>query len=179
MSLPESWIDRIFGRLMLTYGAAFSRMWEGLDMAAVRETWAQELAGFAHHPEAIGYALENLPAEKPPTALVFRQICRLAPEPKRKPDPEQLKLPPPKRDPERMRALLGRLQSLERSTNPLAWAYALQERERRGENLTEAQRLAWREAMCEVPPDGLMDYQPVPVESLPPAMRAELEDRRP
>jgi hypothetical protein len=173
MSLPAAWVDQIFGKLALTYGAHFARLWEGLDLDAVKANWAWELAGFASAPQAIQYALDNLP-ERPPTALVFRAICRLAPEAK------AVYLPPPKRDPIRAREVREAFQALREAPKhgkaAYAWAYALQERERAGELLTEAQRKAWRAALADVPLALLAgEFNPPPRDVLPPGMREEAE----
>ncbi len=48
-------------------------------MNAVKSDWGHELAGFAQHPRAIAWALQNLPADKPPTVLEFRAMARKAP----------------------------------------------------------------------------------------------------
>lgn len=79
MSLPAPWVDRIFDKLTLTYGQAFLRRWQDLDIQAVKEDWAHELSGFQQSPKAITYALQNLPVDKPPTVLEFRAICRARP----------------------------------------------------------------------------------------------------
>lgn len=79
MSLPVPWIDRIFDKLTLTYGQSFLRRWADIDLNAVKSDWAHELAGFAQHPRAIAWALQNLPPEKPPTVLEFRALARKAP----------------------------------------------------------------------------------------------------
>lgn len=103
MSLPTPWIDRIFDKLTLTYGQAFLRRWADIDINAVKSDWAHELAGFAQHPRAIAFALENLPAERPPTVLEFRAMARRAPA-------EDLpRLPEPKADPARVAAELAKL----------------------------------------------------------------------
>lgn len=79
MSLPAQWTDRIFDKLTMTYGQAFLRRWQDIDINAVKSDWAHELAGFAQHPRSIAWALQNLPADKPPTVLEFRAIARKAP----------------------------------------------------------------------------------------------------
>lgn len=78
MSLPAAWVDRIFEKLTLAYGRDFLGRWEGVELNAVKSDWAHELSGFDKHPEAIAWALQNLP-ERPPTVLDFRKIARLAP----------------------------------------------------------------------------------------------------
>ena len=71
----------LFARLAVRYGSAWAAKWEGLDMAAVRADWADELAGYAKHPDAIKHALANLPTDRPPNVLQFILLCRNAPEP--------------------------------------------------------------------------------------------------
>ena len=80
MSLPFPWIDQIFTKLSLAYGRDFTGRWEGLDMLDVKSDWAHELDGFEKNPQAIKYALQNLPASKPPTVFEFRAIALRAPE---------------------------------------------------------------------------------------------------
>lgn len=81
MSLPAAWVDRLFDKLTLTYGQAFLRRWQDLDLNAVKSDWSHELSGFAEHPDAIAWALQNLPLDQPPTVLQFRAIARRAPSP--------------------------------------------------------------------------------------------------
>jgi len=78
MSLPDVWVDRIFTKLALVYGRDFLSRWEGLELDDVKADWAHELSGMAVRPERIRYALENLPASKPPTVLDFRNLCMQA-----------------------------------------------------------------------------------------------------
>ena len=74
MSLPNSWVEKIFRKLSLVYGRDFMSRWEGLDARDVQDDWAGELAGLASHPDRIAYGLANLPA-KAPTVLEFRSLC--------------------------------------------------------------------------------------------------------
>jgi hypothetical protein len=80
MSLPSGWVDRIFDKLTLTYGQSFLRRWQDIDLNAVKSDWSHELSGFERFPKSIAWALQNLPPEKPPTVLEFRNIARKAPE---------------------------------------------------------------------------------------------------
>ena len=82
MSLPITWIDRIFAKLTITYGREFVARWDncGVPIMDVKTEWGHELSGFRDHPDAIAYALCNLP-DRPPTVLQFREICRKAPPP--------------------------------------------------------------------------------------------------
>lgn len=89
-ALPRSWVDAIFARLSVRYGAAFLRQWPDVDPVLIKSDWSEVLGGFGG--DDISYALEHLPAETPPTAMQFRELCRRAP------GPAQPKLPGP-RDP--------------------------------------------------------------------------------
>lgn len=80
MSLPASWVDRIFDKLTLTYGQVFLRRWQDIDMNAVKSDWGHELDGYERFPKSIAWALQNLPPEKPPTVLEFRNLARKAPD---------------------------------------------------------------------------------------------------
>jgi hypothetical protein len=108
MSIPTPWIDRIFEKMTLVYGRAFVARWDdcGLPIEAVKADWAHELAGFDKWPEAIAHALQNLPHDRPPTVLQFRDLCRKAP-PKALP-----RLPEPKANPERVRAEIAKLRAM-------------------------------------------------------------------
>lgn len=81
MSLPAAWVNALFDKLTLTYGQQFLRRWQDVDLNAVKSDWSHELAGFANHPEAIAWALQNLPTDSPPTVIQFRAIARRAPTP--------------------------------------------------------------------------------------------------
>lgn len=102
MSLPVKAVDRLFERLALTYGAAWMRQWEGLDVNDIKALWAHELAGFSGRLDAIAWALENLPP-RCPNIIEFKALCREAPRPQAAP------LPEPPADPERVRAELAKL----------------------------------------------------------------------
>lgn len=75
MSLPETWVDRIFEKLALVYGHQFLARWDGMDLARVKADWGHELRRFAQSPAAIAHGLEQLPADRPPTVLQFRDLC--------------------------------------------------------------------------------------------------------
>lgn len=103
MSLPTSWVDRIFDKLTLVYGQSFLRRWADIDLNSVKSDWAHELSGFEHHPKAIAWALQNLPTNAPPTVLDFKFLARRAP-------PDEIpRLEAPKADPERIAAELAKL----------------------------------------------------------------------
>jgi len=81
MSLPIEWVEKIFAKLSVTYGRAFIAQYEGIDPQAIKADWAHELAAYVNKPEAIKFALENLPVDKAPNVLQFRAMCRRCPDP--------------------------------------------------------------------------------------------------
>lgn len=98
-------VDQVHARLLVRYGAAWIRMWEGIDPAAVKADWAEQVGWI--RPQAIKHALDNLPIDRPPNAGQFRAICMEF----RGAEPANLPLPPPKRTPEdieRIKALLAK-----------------------------------------------------------------------
>jgi len=142
MPLPDSWVDRIFEKLAVTYGQRFLGLYSGVDLATVKANWAHELAGYADAPEALRHALEHLPATDPPTVLQFRLLCR------NRPLPAPPALPHPDPDPEKVAKALVALKRMG-GRNPTAWAEELRDREQRsgGAGMTEYQRKAWREVL--------------------------------
>lgn len=141
--LPLKWVERIFQKLSLVYGRDFLSRWEGQELPSVMADWAHELAGFADQPEAIAYALQHLPPEKPPTVLQFRALCNL------RPDKALPALPAPESKPApEVMARVATIRDAQRDDGPKAWAWALKERESRGKGLTRAQREMWRTALA-------------------------------
>lgn len=100
--LPSAWVENLFGRLTVRYGAAFMRQYEGLDVALVKADWADVLDGV--RGESIGYALRYLP-NNPPNAQQFRDVCRRAPE------PDAPRLPAPDEPPERRQQVITMIRS--------------------------------------------------------------------
>lgn len=100
MALPASWVDNLFGRLTVRYGAAFLRQWPDVDLAAVKADWADVLDGISG--DSIGYALRYLPV-LPPNAMQFRDVCRRAPVP----EVPQLADDGVRADPEHVRAVVA------------------------------------------------------------------------
>ena len=111
MSLPSAWTDKIFTKLSLAYGRDFIGRWEGIDLNDVKTDWSHELSGFDAHPEAIAYALANLPA-KPPTVIEFRAIARRAPQ------PDAPRLEAPKADPAKVAAEIAKQVGLKSAFAP-------------------------------------------------------------
>ena len=145
MSLPLSWIDAIFRKLTLVYGRDFMGRWEGLSASDVKTDWGHELAGFDRCPEAVKWALQNLPAGKPPTVIDFRDLCRKAPM------PEVQRIPVPSANPEIVAAVMQRLQAArETALEPVdhkAWAKRVIARNEAGEQLNQTTLRFAREAL--------------------------------
>jgi hypothetical protein len=141
--LPEPWVDRIFDKLTLVYGQSFLRRWADIDLAAVKADWAHELAWYAQQPSAIAWALQNLPAEKPPTVIEFRALARKAPA------PVVPKLEGPKADPDRVAAEMAKLAPVieKPRADPKRWARVIVERADAGEKVTPVALRFAREAL--------------------------------
>lgn len=71
-------IELIFAKLAVRYGADWLRQWDGVDMALVKDDWAEELSGFANGLEPLRYALRNLPV-KCPNVAQFRALANACP----------------------------------------------------------------------------------------------------
>lgn len=78
MHLHSTWVDHIFAKLTVRYGAAFMRQWPDADPIMLKADWAEVLGGFAKQPDALTYAIENLP-DTPVNALQFRALARRGP----------------------------------------------------------------------------------------------------
>lgn len=130
MDLPESWVDRIFEKLIVTYGREFTDRWTGLDMSAVKADWAHELGYFAANPGAIGHVLQHLPS-KPPTVSEFKRIakeCTTAKPAGLLEDKTDVKA-----DPQRVASLLSRLNDKPEEASMRQWAYDLMARHNGGD----------------------------------------------
>lgn len=101
MPLPATWVENLFGRLSLRYGAAFMRQWPDADPVLIKADWADVLDGMPG--AAISYALRYLPT-LPPNAIQFRDICRRAPAP----DVVAIAAPVERADPERVTTIVSR-----------------------------------------------------------------------
>ena len=146
--LPAEWVDRLFGKLALRYGQEWVRLWEGIDIGAVKADWAHELAGMHLSQEAqdrLRYGVDNLPADRPPNVAQFKAICGRAPA---KAVP-QLSGQKPEADPERVSEILRSMRrSVGEAVDPIAWAEKLKRRHETGERLTPAQIAAYQAALA-------------------------------
>ena len=140
MSLPLTWIDRIFDKLALVYGRDFLDRWAGIPISQVKTDWCHELSGFESHPEAIKHALQTLPADRPPTVFQFRDAASKAPK------IAALTLPLPPADPVFVKKLVAEL-SKPSSFGKKDWAKAFKSRHDLGEKLSSNQIRCYRLAL--------------------------------
>ena len=74
-ALPESWVERLFQRMLLDYGKKFSDQWGGADTDALIAHWSQELASYTGAELKRG--LDALSTRDwPPTLPEFKKLCR-------------------------------------------------------------------------------------------------------
>lgn len=146
-------IDRLFARLVVTYGRLWDDMWLGIEPEVLKQSWERELAPWLSSEtgrDRIAWALDNLPVGGPPTAPRFRELVRQAPEPR--PRHVALPPPPPPADPARARALLERARLNLSGRGSRAWTGQLAERLQAGEQLGFHQRAVLREMVAGAPP---------------------------
>ena len=151
MSLPFKVVDRLFDRMISTYGAQWSRQWADVPINEIKTAWAHELAAYTTNLNAIGWALENLPI-KVPNLIEFKHLCKQAPR------PESLALSEPKAAAEVVDRELAKI-AAEAFKLPVdgrgnvdhkRWARRLKERDKEGENITMIQRRFYQIALDEI-----------------------------
>lgn len=149
MSLPLKAVERLFDRLVASYGRDFWVRYEGLEHGAVKAVWAHELAGFAGNLKALAWGLESLP-ERPPNVFEFRKVCRAAPQVESA-DEKRLRLEFQPASRERVAAELAKLGPLLQArpvvVDPKDWARRLLARHDGGEVLKPIQLRFAREAL--------------------------------
>lgn len=169
MSLPAAWVDRVFDKLTVTYGHHFLGRWSGMNLDAVKADWGRELSRFQQNPQAIGAALESLPANDPPTVLQFRALCSQACRDERQALPDNSRPAP---NLEHLRAELSRLRAQSGEHHPLEWVDRLLARQAAGEVMSPAQRDALKfMATRHVSQPVIGDFKPPSADVLPPGMR--------
>jgi hypothetical protein len=141
MPMQADWIDAIFVRLGLAYGARFVAQWEGMPSDAVKTTWGHTLDGIGSR--GIAHALAHLNPDFPPNAMQFRALCLAAPG---LADTTK-RLEGPAVTPASVARLAAAVAPLRKPIDPKAWAHALKAREEGGEHLSRFQREAWRQAL--------------------------------
>lgn len=146
MALPDSWADKLFRKLSATYGQAFLRQYDGVPMDDVKANWAHELGCFEANPTAIARGLELLPADRAPTVLQFRELCKTYAQ------SEALALPAPTEpaDPAVIAAARKALKPIT-NTGSKEWANVLKKRHELGDRLTRFQIQCYRTALGIVP----------------------------
>lgn len=152
MALQARWVDGLFGRLVLRYGAAFLRQWPDAEIDAVKADWADVLDGTPG--DGIAYALRNLPGA-PLNALQFRALCRAAP----RPDVPALPGPELRADPARVRALVAgaRVVAVDGLPPAQRCAAGILARARAAGGVTHAQRHMLRTMAARLSPQQLQE----------------------
>lgn len=168
---PLVLVQTIFAKMIVRYGTLWTGRITGADEMLLLRDWGIGLAGY--RKDAIVWALENLPDDAPPLLGQFKAVVGRAPE------PPQRRIEAPKPDPARVAAELSRMRAATAERDRLQWAYDLQERESRGDRLTPGQRTAWRDALASVTAEAQAQdqFNQIPVDALPPAMRASMGGR--
>lgn len=142
-------VDHVFAVLAATYTAAWERSLGTTPISDVKTAWAYQLGQFTHSQtakRAILWGLRNLP-DSVPSAIQFRNICRMAPV------TEALALPAPAADPARVAAELAKLAPLRTKPSESAghgmkaWAYRLKSRDEAGESVNMNQRRCYKAAL--------------------------------
>lgn len=160
---PMALIQAIFAKMSVRYGTLWSARHDGTESMLLLRDWGIGLAGF--RKDAILFALDNLPEDSPPLLGQFKAMCVHSPEP---PMPV---LEAPKPDRSRVANEIRRMREGQATRDRLQWARDLQDRDERGEPLSEAQRIAYKAALQHTEPAAGMSFAIVPDDSLPPAMR--------
>ena len=74
-SLPESWVERLFDRMLLSFGKKFTDQWGGTDAQKLFDFWAVELAGYSG--EELKRGLKSMEDQDwPPSLPQFKKMCR-------------------------------------------------------------------------------------------------------
>lgn len=168
-------VDRIHTRLLARYGSAWVNLYAAAKIEDVKRDWARCL--WMLNGRAIGWALGNLPPDRPPNAAQFRALCLQAPDAVRV-DPAQKRLDLPRPDPDlrRLAGELQRLAELRKGQKPTACLERLEAMRAAGERLTAGQLAFLREARSSRPAVAVSygEFRPIDVDALPPAMRDAL-----
>jgi hypothetical protein len=74
-ALPETWIEKLFDKMLLDYGKKFIDQWSGADTDKLIAHWSRELAGYSGLELKRGYdALAT--RDWPPSLPEFKKLCR-------------------------------------------------------------------------------------------------------
>ena len=72
MPMPLRYVKEIHSRLSVRYGSAWQSKWANVPQELLEADWSMQLDGM--QPDSIRKALDNLPADFPPTAAAFRNL---------------------------------------------------------------------------------------------------------
>jgi len=73
--LPETWVEKIFDRMLLSFGKKFIDQWAGADPQKLLNHWTIELAGFTGAEIKSGLtAMDSM--DWPPNLPQFKKLCR-------------------------------------------------------------------------------------------------------
>lgn len=136
MSLPIRAVERIFARLVATYGTEFTGRYTQVPDDELKEGWAHELRHFSDRLYAVAWALEHLPP-RCPNLIEFRDLCDNAPAPVRPRLPE----PQTPADPAKVAALRAKVaemlaeQATRQRHDGREWARRIVARHKAGEHV--------------------------------------------
>lgn len=137
-------VEYIFAQCSATYGAAWDRSLGQAPIADIKTAWLSAVEPFSNSKKRILWALQNLP-DHAPNPIQFRKLCRAAPM------PEELALPAPKADPERVARELAKLghvrDSVKQPHGMKQWAHNLKARHDAGKKLNPNQIRCYTEAL--------------------------------
>ncbi len=73
--LPESWVEKMFHKMLLDYGKKFTDQWGGADSGELKAHWAREMASYTGPEIKRGLAAMES-RDWPPTLPEFKKMCR-------------------------------------------------------------------------------------------------------
>lgn len=77
---PDDGLDYLFAYMGAVYGSRFLKNWEGTNLDLVRQVWKKELGPYLKSKEILDFALSHLPADFPPSAIGFKELCKKSPD---------------------------------------------------------------------------------------------------
>ena len=174
----QTLVDRIHTRLLARYGSAWVSLYQHAALEDVKRDWARCL--WQLNGRCIGWALGNLPPDRPPNAAQFRALCLQAPDSVRvDPAQKRLEAPLPAPDLRRLAGELQRLAELRKGIKPTNCLETLEARRAAGERLTAGQLAFLREARSSRPIAVVNygEFRGIEPHTLPPGMQADLSGR--
>lgn len=77
-AVPEPWVNALFEKMSVNYGARFADLWRGVDIGAVRRGWGVELRKLSPAQLRAGVLSLTDALLTPPTLPQFMAHCRQA-----------------------------------------------------------------------------------------------------